>query len=425
MKNKKKNPIITVVIVLVIYVMFKCNPTSTSAGNSDNSHSIEIAPSQTETFAMTTFEDALNHYSEGHLLSVQNDYNYDDQEDACSAEVLPIESAVDDYQISGASAEYYQESASVDPYEAIEDAINRRESSICIVNDVYDLKWADVSAMGDYGCFWVSEITSSHYSEDGNDYNTYYFSYYNISENDIAVMKAQIDNQISNILSGIPAGQSQPDICKTVHDYLIGSISYDQSLTADYNENAFGGLVLGRCTCAGYAATYHCVLSRLGIPCAIVQNDTHAFCKVGQTYVDVCFDDIGAVDENGNAVISYYYFGMSYDQVISEPAHEVSYITHGYNNNDYIIPYYYENYELSYYDYNAVLNIYRDQLSRGNLFPIVLFTNYQAYEDCAEHMQSDIWAMLDELGYTGDYCVFYPNEERLTWGIGLSPTYDA
>ncbi|MBR5974591.1 MAG: hypothetical protein IK020_05340 [Clostridiales bacterium] len=316
------------------------------------------------------------------------------------------------------SASYWD----ANPYTAIEKAIQEMASQITIEDDAYTLTWADVGTMP-YGSFWIKSITSSHYTENGHDYNTYYFEYYNVSSDDIIEMKAQIDERYQEIVSYIPEDADTFETARIVHDILVSEISYDHTLTQDYRTSVYGGLVRGQAVCCGYATTYCFILNRLGIPCQIIQNDDHSFNKIGSTYVDVTWDDDDCIDENGNAVIRYTYFGMSLDTVNSIPAHEVAYVSYNEGSDAYILPSYFEyyGYELSYYDYNAIVNIFREQYSTGNLFPSVHFANSDAYYEFAEKINTDIWSILPDIGYSGEYIVFYPDEENLTWRLGLSP----
>lgn len=311
-----------------------------------------------------------------------------------------------------------------DPFETIENAIRRREDHVCIVDGLYDLHWADLGAM-EYSSFWVKSFSHSYYVKDGHYYREYYFTYYpDLSDSDIAYMKQQLDEKVEYIKSCIPSGSSPFDTARIAHDILISDITYDMTFERDYNMNAYGGLIEGHAICSGYAASYCFVLNSLGIPCQIVQTDTHSYNRVGDAYVDVCWDDNDRVDTYGNPILSYYYFGMDYWVINSIEDHEIQYVTGNNPCNDQLIPYYYEyeGYTMAYFDYDEAVRILSDQYNKGVIVPTILFTNRDSYEEFANEMASDLWSILDDIGFTGEYCEYYQDDDKLTWGVGLSPS---
>lgn len=299
------------------------------------------------------------------------------------------------------------------PYEVVEAAIRNREPMVSFTDELYGLYWADVGVMP-YGSFWVKSITSSHYSSDGKDYNVYYFEYHDLTDYEIEQMKSQIDEEIEEIILSIPEDASDFEKAKTVHDILIERITYDDTYERDYRQNIYGGLIKGYAVCCGYACCYAQIMNAIGIPCQIVQNDTHSFNKIGSSYIDVTWDDW---DQEG--IVSYYFMGMSYEQITKHESHEVDIISFNEGVSDCIVPYYFEfqGYMFSEYDYEDIVAAFQDQISKGITMPTILFTNESAYEDCKESMQSDFWPMVSDTGYSGPSEAIYHNDDRLTWGF--------
>lgn len=59
---------------------------------------------------------------------------------------------------------------------------------------------------------------------------------------------------------------------KFVHDYLIDSIEYDQSISLSYIYNLYGALISKQCVCEGYAKAFKYLMDAMDIPCVIVSG---------------------------------------------------------------------------------------------------------------------------------------------------------
>lgn len=66
--------------------------------------------------------------------------------------------------------------------------------------------------------------------------------------------------------------ESDYENIKTVHDYLIDSIEYDQSLTQPNIYDICGALIYKKCVCEGYAKAFKYIMDGLGIPCVMVSG---------------------------------------------------------------------------------------------------------------------------------------------------------
>ena len=113
---------------------------------------------------------------------------------------------------------------------------------------------------------------------------------------------AQVE-QVKNYLVSHAGNDTYQNI-KMVHDYLVDTIEYDESLAAPNIYNIYGALISKVCVCEGYARSFKYVLEAMGIPCIIAVGDgtnskgeteRHAWNYVqynGRWYaVDVTWDD--------------------------------------------------------------------------------------------------------------------------------------
>ena len=91
---------------------------------------------------------------------------------------------------------------------------------------------------------------------------------------------------------------------KSVHDYLVESIDYEQTISKDNIYNIYGALINGNVVCEGYAKSFKYLLDKLEIPCILVsgeainsenkrENHMWNYVKINETWyaVDVTWDD--------------------------------------------------------------------------------------------------------------------------------------
>ncbi len=121
--------------------------------------------------------------------------------------------------------------------------------------------------------------------------------------------KQEIDEAISKItevkskIMQNRCGNTYEDI-KMVHDYLIGKVEYDTTISKNNIYNLYGALVNGEAVCEGYARAFKYIMDELEIPCIMVigkatnsegKTENHAWNYVqldGTWYViDVTWDD--------------------------------------------------------------------------------------------------------------------------------------
>ena len=109
--------------------------------------------------------------------------------------------------------------------------------------------------------------------------------------------------QIKNQILGQRTGNTLNDI-KMVHDYLIDTVEYDETVSKENIYNMYGALINRVCVCEGYARAFKYILEDMGVPCILRvgtgtnakgQTERHAWNYVqfgGKWYaVDVTWDD--------------------------------------------------------------------------------------------------------------------------------------
>lgn len=60
---------------------------------------------------------------------------------------------------------------------------------------------------------------------------------------------------------------------KNVHDYLVESINYDESISEQNIYDIYGALINKKCVCEGYAKAFKYLLEGINIPCVIVSGE--------------------------------------------------------------------------------------------------------------------------------------------------------
>ena len=141
------------------------------------------------------------------------------------------------------------------------------------------------------------------------------------SKEDIEEYEKQIQSAKEEILEKVK-GQTDYQKIRTIHNYLIDTIEYEDSLTEDNIYDIYGALVNKRCVCEGYAKAFQYLMNEIGVENVIVigtgtnnknQTENHAwnYVKLNEAWyaIDVTWDDpvlgIGAILTNKSR---YEYF---------------------------------------------------------------------------------------------------------------------
>lgn len=190
---------------------------------------------------------------------------------------------------------------------------------------------------------------------------------YRYGEDEIADLQAKLDASVAEALATVPEGATDYEQALALYKWVGDNVAYDEGVSAALHagneegadaltaklQTADTALVGRNSVCAGYSAAYKLLLSRLGIPCAIIDGDIemgnrsedHSWnlvCLGGRMgYVDVTWSDMTesyeAFDKDGNKVtltddggaVRYMFFfmtdaDMEYDaRVALSPAQEV------------------------------------------------------------------------------------------------------
>ena len=125
---------------------------------------------------------------------------------------------------------------------------------------------------------------------------------------------SEVDNDFQNV--------------KLVHDYLVETVEYEQTISKPNIYNLYGALVNKECVCEGYAKAFKYLMDSLNIPCVVVagkatnsegKTENHAWNYVqlnGNWYaVDTTWDDpiliVGGILTNSS---KYRYFLKGEDE---------------------------------------------------------------------------------------------------------------
>ncbi len=149
-----------------------------------------------------------------------------------------------------------------------------------------------------------------------SDNQTYYANGFS-SEADVNLAFEKIE-QVKNTIKSKITGNTYKDI-KTIHDYLIENVEYDENNVSIGTYTIYGALVEKKCVCEGYAKAFKYLADKVGIDCILMQGvatnsngnqEKHAWNAVninGIWYlIDVTWDDPIIIGK-GRVTSSTYY----------------------------------------------------------------------------------------------------------------------
>lgn len=131
-----------------------------------------------------------------------------------------------------------------------------------------------------------------------------------------------------SIIDQMPAYDNTYDIVKYLHDYLATQVRYDDDLSNDDADTAYGALLEGKARCEGYTNAFSILLNLSGIENAKVLylgNDVDSdighiwnLVKIDNNYyhVDVTNDSFSLVDDVPKDYVSYAYFLISTKDIL-------------------------------------------------------------------------------------------------------------
>ena len=143
--------------------------------------------------------------------------------------------------------------------------------------------------------FYVSAITVWHYDTGEVPYVTFDYC---ADTDTVERMVDEVDAAVDEALTWADSRTlTDADKAKALHDYLVRTVSYDETEASDMVNGAYGALVDRRAVCGGYAEAYGVLLEAAGIEqtCVISSEMNHEWNVVtidGVSYnVDVTWDD--------------------------------------------------------------------------------------------------------------------------------------
>ncbi len=153
------------------------------------------------------------------------------------------------------------------------------------------------------------------------------YDYWN--DHDLAKAKNDLKNALDAVVLEASALPDDYQKAKFVHDYIIGSNSYDfaayelgDAINAETEarvSSAYGALVSGDIMCAGYARAFDLIMHELGYESIFVSGEadggSHAWNLVllGENFyhIDLTWDDL----DGDNAEVRYNYFCLTDEEI--------------------------------------------------------------------------------------------------------------
>jgi len=137
---------------------------------------------------------------------------------------------------------------------------------------------------------------------DSGDNSNYFAEGYN-SKSQIIECENKINQEVEKIIEKT-SGKTIYEKIKTIHDYLVDNISYEQTVSKDNIYNMYGALVNKECVCEGYAKAFKYLMNQIGVESILVigiatdskgntQNHAWNYVEIDNKWyaVDVTWDD--------------------------------------------------------------------------------------------------------------------------------------
>lgn len=131
----------------------------------------------------------------------------------------------------------------------------------------------------------------------GLSYMKKYLSGDTVNVEKIKRTRKKLDIEINKAVAGIPSQMGSVEKALLLHDYLVQTVSYNDSASQAERISEVGALLNHKANCQGYAVTYAALLQKVGIPAKCISSDrmSHMWNLVsigGRWYhVDVTWDD--------------------------------------------------------------------------------------------------------------------------------------
>lgn len=185
-----------------------------------------------------------------------------------------------------------------------EELKNQYQSAIeALVYENPDIYFLDVTKMY-INIEKLTKITGTKYNvfiDNGNEISYLAEGFY--SKEDVEKCEQQIKKIKNQIVTQLE-GKRDYDKIKLIHNYLIDTIEYEETLTEEHIYDIYGALINKKSVCEGYAKAFQYLMNEVGIENTIVigkgtnsknQTENHAWNYVklnGQWYaIDVTWDD--------------------------------------------------------------------------------------------------------------------------------------
>ncbi|MBR2189815.1 MAG: hypothetical protein IJ860_10500 [Eubacterium sp.] len=256
------------------------------------------------------------------------------------------------------------------------------------------------------------------------------FSYYNEADD---IMQQEIDEAVREILSKIPAGASDRDKVRIIHDELCRRVTYDSLQMSTYRKEIYGALVCRRAVSAGYSKAFAYLCYCAGVPCRVAYGETNAWNVVmlnGEwAYcIDLTWDDTDRFDANGKEYIAYDNFLVTKEDLEKNGPEHVALAEYDFCTGwfDEEVGFWERNsYKMSSFTYDGVFRAFQTQFGLGRTLLEVRFDNDAAYQAACraltENNMEMIWDILYGIGQVDgyEYVQWYCDDATRTFQVYL------
>lgn len=227
-------------------------------------------------------------------------------------------------------------------YEILQDGIVQRQAQINFLSthSEQEVTQTYVSVLDDHPeYFWVADSYTIQVYDDGSVAS--FCPDYVVTAEEIPQIQAQIDGQVSALVSEASAQPDEFEKALFLHDYLVQNVEYDsvaaeQIIQQQRTEQAadastiYGVFINQKAVCSGYAKAYQYLLTQVGIESVYVLGqgiseqgtEEHIWNMVyleGNPYhIDVTWDDPVFEDEESDNYVCHDYFGLTTEQILRD-----------------------------------------------------------------------------------------------------------
>lgn len=201
---------------------------------------------------------------------------------------------------------------------------NYDEKVVLSTNDEDVLSLAYEAMMADYGnLFWISGYQYNTYTSGDTVLSLEFLPRYTMSEEQKDVYQTNVDEVVSQWLTGINENASDFDKALFVFETLIEKVDYNEA--SKENQNILSVFIYNETVCQGYADAAWYLLDKLGIKSIVISgtanNENHAWNLVyldnAYYFMDVTWGNSKYLNQNNDTTkrVNYAYMAMTSEEI--------------------------------------------------------------------------------------------------------------